>query len=307
MKNVTTKKLVIVSGLAGAGKTVVIRALEDAGYFCVDNLPSSLVQNFVGLLRHNRIQAPHLALALDSRDLNSPAELEKQMTQLRNYCDCTLIFLESRTEVLLKRFRETRRLHPLSHHHNFQGDRDHSWDHVSDHLNLADAIKLDEAVLTNIRALADQVINTSETSSQYLRQMILRHYSTEKLSNSVFVTLASFGFKYGAPQDLDTIFDVRCFANPHYQEELRPLTGLNQSVKDYVFSDENVLKFIEKSEDFLRFMYPLYISEGKRYFIVGIGCTGGKHRSVAIVEELAKRLKPEIPYLSVEHRHFDLE
>lgn len=291
------RKLVVVTGLAGSGKTIAIRALEDLGYSCIDNLPSGLFDAFVDALASNGFDAQLIGLALDSRDPSIPTKFVAKYDELQKLCDMEILFLEARHDVVLKRFRETRRLHPLSRNAAFEGDA----------RSLNAAIDLDTTLLAPLHGLATRIVDTSEMTAQYLRQLVRHEYAPSARSGDIQVNLISFGFKYGIPQDVETIFDVRCFANPHYVDALRPLTGLSGAVKDYVFADANVAPFIERVSDLLKFLYPLYRTEGKRYLGIGIGCTGGKHRSVAIVEELSRRLAPEMPAVTVEHRHFDRE
>jgi UPF0042 nucleotide-binding protein len=211
-----------------------------------------------------------------------------------------MIFLEARNEVLLNRFRETRRSHPLSS--TMTGDTDNLGADT-----LSSAIELDAEILEPVRKYATRVIDSSAMSSQMLRQIIFHDYAPSTKHLELGVLLVSFGFKHGTPADLDCLFDVRCFPNPHYIDTLRPLTGLDANVSEFVLGDHNVLLFLDKASDLLSFLVPLYKAEGKRYLGVGIGCTGGKHRSVAIVEALSKRLRPVVPNLKIEHRHFDRE
>lgn len=287
------KTLLIVSGLAGSGKTIVIHALEDLGYYCIDNLPAILLKSFANddVLEH--IHADHIALALDSRDAETPKTVQSIYFILKNIFDINVLYLTSSQEILSKRFRETRRQHPLT-------TKDSS-------LNLLKAIKLDEKTLMPLKKLAQRILDTSDMSVQSLKRFIYHNYAPSEKSKHILLNLISFGFKHGVPADIDSMFDVRCFKNPYYEENLRHLTGKELVVKEYVFSDANVSLFIEKVENLIRFFYPLYQEEGKRYFAIGIGCTGGKHRSVAIAEELAKIFRGLYPFVSVDHRHLDRE
>lgn len=292
-------KIIVVSGMAGSGKSVVLRALEDIGFHCVDNLPAPLLPGFIDACAENKFHAPLLALALDVRDRTMPKALLKCWERLTSLTQVEMLFLEADSDVLLTRFRETRRIHPLTKvsHDQFESKVD----------SLTEAISLDAKMLEPVRARATRVIDTSKISAQMLRQMILHDYAPSAEHVELALLLVSFGFKYGTPADLDTLFDVRCFRNPHYIEQLRPLTGLNTEVADFVLGDPQVQDFIDKTFDLLNFLIPLYKTEGKRYLGVGIGCTGGKHRSVAIVEALGKRLRQILPNLKIEHRHFDRE
>lgn len=290
------RRLLVVTGLAGAGKTVAIRALEDLGYYCIDNLPSPLIAPFLASLRDGSLAARELALALDSRDAGSPRELIRLLPELKELASVEILFVEAQESVVLKRFRETRRTHPLS-----RGATGHA------PLNLGDAIRLDAVLLASLRPLATRIIDTTEMTSDFLRKLIRHDYAPKAVDSEVLFNVLSFGFKYGMPGDVDTVFDVRCFLNPYYVDSLRPLTGLSPEVSTFVFSDPNVEAFVGKVTDLLTSLYPLYKAEGKRYFGIGIGCTGGKHRSVAIAEALSARLRPHVPLVSVEHRHFDKE
>lgn len=297
--SIPQSKIIIVSGMAGSGKSVALRALEDLGFHCVDNLPALLLSGFIDAFTEHRFHAPLVALALDARDRKMPAELMACWERLNSAASLELIFLEANDDVLLNRFRETRRVHPLTNESQGNSRKKSQ--------SLADAITLDAEILRPVRSLATRVIDTTKISTQMLRQTILHDYAPSAEHLEMAVQLVSFGFKHGTPADLDTLFDVRCFPNPHYSEELRPLTGLSDEVSGFVLGDSRVQEFIEKTHNLLTFLLPLYRSEGKRYFSVGIGCTGGKHRSVAIVEALGKRLRPIMPKLKIEHRHFDKE
>jgi UPF0042 nucleotide-binding protein len=285
------KSLVIVSGLAGSGKTIVIHALEDLGYYCIDNLPAFFLRSFPNEDVRKSLQSDHIALALDSRDINTPSTLKSIFHDLKEHFHLSVLFLSSAEEVIARRFRETRRQHPLTSQNSL--------------LTLQKAIELDDQTLSPIKNLAQRVLDTSELSVQSLKRYIYHNYSPTPQSQHIFLNFVSFGFKYGIPTDVDSILDVRCFKNPYYDLDLRPQTGLNEKVKEFVFSDGNVFPFIEKTVEMVNFFYPLYQEEGKRYFSFAIGCTGGKHRSVAIVEELAKRLRGLYPLVSVDHRHIE--
>lgn len=285
------KNLVIVSGLAGSGKTLVSHTLEDLGYYCIDNIPPLLLKSFTSLEVINSIPSDHIALELDSRDSNTPHALELVFQKLSEICKTEFLFLEASQKSLLHRFRETRRHHPL-----IANGKTH---------NLADAISTDIKTLSPLKKLATHVVDTSNFAPQDLRRYVLKNFSYKNETKGLKLNFISFGFKHGIPNDLDTLFDVRCFKNPHYVPELKPLTGLNTTVRDYVFNDKNVQTFLEKVIDFIDFMYPCYIDEGKHFFNVGIGCTGGKHRSVALTEALYKHFKSRLPFVTIEHRNID--
>ncbi|NBO39371.1 RNase adapter RapZ [bacterium] len=254
---------------------------------------------FIAACATQQFHAPYLALAVDARDRSMPKALLSCWESLNKIAQVEMLFVEASQEIILNRFRETRRTHPLAM----------TLDETTSEgvETLTRAIALDEKILEPVRALATRVVDTSRISSQTLRQTILHDYAPSARHLELGVLLVSFGFKHGTPADLDTLFDVRCFPNPHYIAELRPLTGLDDKVAKFVLNDTQVTTFIEKTADLMNFLVPLYRSEGKRYLAVGIGCTGGKHRSVAIVEALGERLRAIIPNLKIEHRHFDRE
>lgn len=282
----------IVSGLAGSGKTVAIHALEDLGYYCIDNLPAVLLESFTQKDVLSHIKASHIALALDSRDRETPRTFQAIYEKLSEVFVIKIFYLQASREMILKRFRETRRLHPLI----FQSKSP---------LNLQEAIELDEKTLAPIKQLANRVLDTSEMLAHSLKGFVYHEFAPSDKSTHVLVNFVSFGFKYGIPSDLDTVFDVRCFKNPHYDPKLRALTGLTQEVRESVLSDPNVEIFITKVTELIQFFYPLYQKEGKRYFAIGIGCTGGKHRSIVIVEELAKIFRKHLPLVGIDHRHIN--
>jgi UPF0042 nucleotide-binding protein len=294
-------RVVVVTGIAGSGKTIAIHALEDLGFYCIDNFPAALLVEFVHGVQGGKIPYKNIALALDTRDPLTVPTLTNLYSLLRTAFDLEVLFLEAAEATVLKRFRETRRKHPLS---QIPGDEQ---DIDSRHLSLRTAILLDIETLRPVRDIATSVVNTTQMTGDYLRKLIRSKYATRIESLEVQVNIISFGFKHGLPQDLDTMFDVRCFKNPHYVEDLRPLTGLDKRIQEFVFSDKGVSAFIQRVSGLLQFLYPLYCQEGKKYFGLGIGCTGGKHRSVAIAEELHRNLKGSIPFVSVEHRDFDKE
>lgn len=296
MSNLSTdnslkKNVIIISGLAGSGKTIAIHALEDLGYYCIDNLPAVLLPSFAESIVANTLKASHIALALDSRDSENPATFEKIYALLISSSNLTVLFFKASNDVIMRRFRETRRQHPLSKSHPL--------------LNLHDVIVLDEKTLEPIMKLANRTIDTTHLSSQNLKKFVYKQFSISGNEGHLLLNFVSFGFKHGTPSDLDTYFDVRCFKNPHYDPDIKQLTGLTQEIKNYVFSDPHVSLFISKTIDLINFLYPLYLEEGKHYFSIGIGCTGGKHRSVVIAEELAATFKKQLPLVTIEHRNID--
>jgi UPF0042 nucleotide-binding protein len=302
--------LVIVTGLAGAGKTVAIRALEDLGFHCIDNLPSLMLEDLVTSIISGHLKYRSIALALDTRDPLIVPTLLAQSEALRQFFAFEVLFVEADEHTVLKRFRETRRRHPLAAQAEHLETDTPGTERLSESrqpLTLRAAIQLDIETLRPVREMADRIINTSEMTADFLRKLIRSTYATQSEYQEVHINIVSFGFKHGVPQDLDSLLDVRCFRNPHYEDDLRPRTGLDRSVRDFVFSDPKTSEFVTRVKDLMTFLYPLYRAEGKKYFGLGIGCTGGKHRSVAIAEELHRVLGTLLPRVSVEHRHFDRE
>lgn len=293
------EKVIVITGMAGSGKSVALRALEDLGFHCVDNLPAQLLPQFLDACKQSQFHSKSIALALDARDKSMPAALISCWPQLTSMTNAEMLFLEASSDVLVNRFRETRRSHPLA-----QYSADEQQTTVK---GLLDAIELDAEILEPVRQIATRLIDTSRVSSQTLRQMITHDYAPELEHQLMALMLVSFGFKHGAPSDLDTVFDVRCLPNPHYEKTLRPLTGLDSRVRDFVLSNAKSSELINKISELLEFLIPMYQAEGKRYLTVGIGCTGGKHRSVSVVEALGERLKQIVPNLRIEHRNIDRE
>ena len=278
----------IITGLSGAGKSQAVHALEDIGYFCIDNIPAELLEQFIALCqtsaRHDKY-----AVVVDIRSccyFDNFSETKKKFTD-RGYHVRTL-FLDSADEVLIRRFKETRRKHPL----------------MDDSVNLLQqAIMLERKALSPVRACADYLIDTSTLSSSQLKERIVSLFFS-KSSNAMAVTIMSFGFKYGIPADADIVLDVRCLPNPHYIQELRPLTGCDERVSDYVFSFEESKGLLQHYNAMIDYSLPLYVREGKSSLVIAFGCTGGKHRSVSFAERMYKRLKESHDSVLVLHRDY---
>lgn len=275
-------RIVIVTGLAGAGKTTVLRTLEDLGFFCCDNLPASLFGAFVETLE--RDPDTEAAISIDGRQHLFVEEYQRQVAQLRKTGHSVeILFLEASDQVLCRRFSETRRRHPLS------GD------------DILEGIRQDREGLAELRKDAS-LLDTGSLNVHELRAIISRRYGTD--APSFVVTLKSFGFKYGIPADANLIFDVRYLPNPHFDPVLGPKDGREREVSEYVFTGSQALETVRRIEDFLDFSLPHYAAEGKIYLTVGIGCTGGRHRSVAVVEEISRRMRDRWQVLV---RHQDIE
>ncbi|TFJ93344.1 RNase adapter RapZ [Lentibacillus salicampi] len=281
-------KLVIITGMSGAGKTVAIQSFEDLGYYCVDNLPPALLPKFLELMRDSRNNIKNVALVMDLRGREFFDSLFEALDILgeEDWLNEHILFLDAKDEELVTRYKETRRTHPLA----------------TEGLPL-NGIQQERKILDELRGRAQRIIDTTNLKPRALREKILKAY-TEDTQDIFSVHMVSFGYKYGIPIDADLLFDVRFLPNPHYVPHMQPLTGLNSEVSSYVFKWSDTQKFNDKVLDLLQFMLPQYKKEGKSQLVVGIGCTGGQHRSVAIAEYFAKQLSTH--YIThVSHRDID--
>ncbi|MDQ0168012.1 RNase adapter RapZ [Bacillus horti] len=278
-------QLIIITGMSGAGKTVAVQSMEDLGYFCVDNLPPVFIPKFLELIEQSSGSIQKVALVLDLRGREFFDSLLHAMDQLdqKEHFQYQILFLDANDDVLVQRYKETRRRHPLS----------------SDGLPL-DGIIQERKILGDLKGRAQQVINTTGLKPAQLREEIIQRFSDEHC-NQMTVNVMSFGFKYGIPLDADLVFDVRFLPNPHYIPELKPKTGLNEEVSSYVLKWNETNTFIEKLEDLLQFLLPSYQREGKGQVVIAIGCTGGKHRSVTLAEFFYKKFSTEFT-TRVSHR-----
>jgi len=261
-------KGVIVTGLSGAGKTVALRAFEDCGYFCTDNLPSVLIDEFLKLSSSSGISS--FAIGIDIREKGFLSDINESILPLKNSYALEIVFLEADMPTLIRRFKETKRPHPLL---------------SSDSSDLQSSLEKEAIILKPLRDLSERIIDTSTLTPYQLRDRIGALFCSKDRSG-LNILLTSFGYKYGIPAQADIIFDVRFLPNPYYVPELKDLDGKQQEIKDFVLSDENAPLFMKKIKDLMTFLIPLYIKEGKSYLNVCFGCTGGKHRSVAVVEAL---------------------
>jgi len=280
---------IVLTGLSGSGKSQAIRALEDLGYFCVDNLPTTLIETLAKLsLRPGALEKA--AIVVDVRERNFVSQFPKIFNRLRKVrrLNLVLIFLEAHTPTLVRRFSETRRPHPLA--------RDRS---------VSEGIRDERAQLAPIRALADEIIDTSDMTVHELRQFFM-NLSRGRSRGRLVITLLSFGYKHGVPLDADLVFDVRCLPNPHFVSALRRRTGRDRAVVAFMERDASSVEFIERLEEYLRYVVPHYIAEGKSYLTIAIGCTGGRHRSVMIAERLRRALASVGPRVRVRHRDIGL-
>jgi UPF0042 nucleotide-binding protein len=275
-------RVVIISGLSGSGKTVALRAVEDMNFFCVDNLPVSLIDSLVSRISRHPVDR-NIAIGIDIREKEFLPSSDKVLSMLRDRYRLEVLFLEAETQVLIRRFKETRRPHPLG------GD-------------LEGAIRAEKLRLEPLRQNADRVIDTSSYSPHQLRSLITSIYASGEGPTDLTVTLISFGFKYGVPQNIDLLFDVRFLPNPYFVPELRNRNGTDRRTAEYVLSDPDTKAFMKKVRDLLTFLLPRYRREGRAYLSIAIGCTGGNHRSPAIIEEIAGLIKKENLGVNVIHR-----
>ncbi len=282
-------RFVIVTGMSGAGKSSALKMLEDVGYFCVDNLPIQLVKKFVRLILQG--SQSKVALGLDIRSGQALKELDKVLQDMkRSGFQYEILFLDCSTEVLIKRYKETRRAHPLS------GTG-----------RVEKGIALEQERLAFLRKMADIIIDTSHLLTRELKAQINKIYLDDEKFSNFFITVLSFGFKYGIPVDADLVFDVRFLPNPFYIPDLKHKTGNEEVVRSFVMESPIAGQFLNKLEEMLLFLIPHYIDEGKNQLVIGIGCTGGKHRSVTLVNELGTRLFGTQYGIKVEHRDIDRE
>ena len=278
-------RIIIISGLSGTGKSTALKTLEDLGFFCVDNLPVLLLPKFIELCQSSIHDVSKIGLVMDVRE----REFLKEYPQIRDLLQglgyhIELIFLESSDEVLIQRFSETRRQHPLS-----------------DEGSVAEGIQIEREKLGELKSRADKIIDTSELTVHQLR-MLLEEYFQQLSTRSMHITFMSFGFKYGVPHDIDMLFDVRFLPNPYFVSELKDLDGTDPRVADYVFRWQETQGYLQKLQDFISFQLPLFEREGKTYLTLAIGCTGGRHRSVVIAEHLKELFSRGKSDVYINHR-----
>lgn len=284
-------RIVIVTGMSGAGKSTALKVFEDIGYYCVDNMPIALVEKFVELAVAGNSDIKNIALGVDIRSGQALSGFEDVLKRMRAaMVGYEILFLDSTDSVLVKRYKETRRAHPLA-----AADR------------VDKGIALERNALAFLKRQADYIIDTSSLLTRELKQELEKIFVEDEEYNNLFVTILSFGFKYGIPVDSDLVFDVRFLPNPYYIEELKPLTGNDKPIQDYVMGFPQSVDFMNKLEDMINFLIPNYILEGKNSLVISIGCTGGKHRSVALANELYKRLTNKDYGLKIEHRDILLD
>ena len=280
-------RFVIVTGMSGGGKRTALKMLEDAGFYCVDNLPVPLIEKFVELVDTPGSEIKKVALGLDVRADQPFGEVHRTLENLKKVgYKYEILFMDASEHVLLKRYKESRRLHPLA----LEG-------------RVEDGVRREREILKSMKESSDYVIDTSNLLTRELKEEIDRIFVMNEEYNSLMVTILSFGFKNGIPADSDLVYDVRFLPNPYYIDELKPKTGNDQAVQDYVMGFSEAGEFLSKLEDMIHFLIPLYIKEGKYQLVIGIGCTGWQHRRVTLANELYKRMKNKGNYgLKIYHR-----
>lgn len=283
-------RLVIVTGMSGAGKTQALKMLEDMGFYCVDNLPIPLIEKFAELTLTNQAGIKNAALGIDIRSGEDLSSLDRIFDDWsRKRVPFEILFLDAGDETLIKRYKETRRAHPLA-----AGGR------------IDAGIQKERGKLSFLKEEADYIIDTSKLLTKELRQELEKIFIHHEAYRNLYITVLSFGFKYGIPSDADLVFDVRFLPNPYYVEELRPKTGEDKEIQDYVRQNGAADVFLDKLTDLLEFLIPNYVLEGKNQLVIAIGCTGGRHRSVTIANAVYEKLKPHGEFgLKIEHRDID--
>ncbi len=283
-------RFVILTGMSGSGKSTAMKMMEDIGFFCVDNLPISFLEPFMDLAMGENSELQRVAVGIDIRSGRPIGELAEVLDRCRTTGrNVEVLFLDADDSVLLKRYKETRRSHPLA-----ENDR------------LESGIEKERENLKILRDNATYILDTSNLLTRELKEELGRIFIDNRDYKNLFVTILSFGYKYGIPADSDLVFDVRFLPNPYYVEELRKKTGMDQEIKDFVMKYEEAHVFMDKLYDLVQFLLPNYVKEGKSKLVISIGCTGGKHRSVTLAEELYQRLSEDDRYgLKIVHRDID--
>ena len=268
-------RFVVVTGMSGGGKSTTLKMLEDAGYYCVDNLPVSLVEKFVELITMPNSEISKVALGLDVRSDQSFKNTTRILEQLKKtHCSLEILFMEADENALIKRYKETRRVHPLA----VDG-------------RVEDGVRRERKILENVRKNADYIIDTTHLLTRELKEELDRIFVENAEYNNLMVTVMSFGFKYGIPADADLVFDVRFLPNPFYIDQLKEKTGNDSEVQQYVMGFEEAGVFMEKLADMIEFLIPNYVKEGKYSLVIAVGCTGGRHRSVTFANGLYRHIK----------------
>ncbi len=283
-KKVKDDRFLIITGLSGSGKTVVSRYLEDLGYYCIDNLPSKLIPNLVGLWTRKEFEIEKVALVVDIREAGFTKKFPEVLKTIKKKISPRVIFLEASDEVLVKRFSESRRPHPLAKKRS-----------------LMESVQLERKRLDEIKSMADEVIDTTSTNLSQIKEHLTRKFFKKK-DRKMQIMVVSFGYKYGIPLDSDLVFDTRFLSNPFYIDELRNKTGKSPKVREFVLKEEETKKFLSRLYSFVDFLIPRFIEEGKSNLTISAGCTGGKHRSVILAEKLRDHLRNKNYNVRIYHR-----
>ncbi len=283
MKNL---RVVIITGLSGSGKSTALRALEDIGFFCVDNLPVVLLPKFLDITVQSSPEIKRVALVMDLRERGFLEKYKRIFAHIKGKgYKIEILFLDSTDDSLLHRFSETRRTHPLSE----QG-------------SVMDGIRLEREKLSSLKQMADQVIDSTSTNVHQLKDMVQRHYLPASVHKKLIVNVISFGYRYGLPSDADLVFDVRFLPNPYFTPALKDFDGQNNAVREFVLNNEKSITFLKKFLDLMTFLIPLYDKEGKVRLNVALGCTGGKHRSVVMANQLGAHFSEMKYIVNITHR-----
>ena len=280
-------KLLVVTGLSGAGKSMAVNALEDIGFFCIDNIPAGLMPRLIDFALQGENQLNRVAVVLDVRGLRTVQDVDNALAALdEKKVDYEILFLDASDDAIRRRYKETRRQHPLT---------------ISEGLPVQEAIARERQVLDPLRERAKYIIDTSMLSTAQNRERVCSLF-LNKGQTGMSLMVVSFGFKYGIPQEADLVFDVRCLPNPFYVPELKNLTGLDQAVVDYVMKAPESQEFLRRIESFLEYALPLYVKEGKSQLMIAVGCTGGKHRSITFARKIGEYCQKLGYAPSVQHR-----
>jgi RNase adapter protein RapZ len=280
------KDLVVVTGMSGSGKGTVLKAFEDQGFFCIDNLPVPLIPKFIEGIHSSGSEVTHAALVIDIRAGDKLGDLENVIGELKKFAfHLFILFLEARDDVLVRRFSETRRPHPLATGRP-----------------LREAIRMERRRLRKLRELADVTVDTSDYTVHRVKTLVAERFRKHPRSSTLNINLLSFGYKNGIPLEADLLFDVRFLPNPYFVPRLKALSGRDRRVKTYIRSFAETGEFIERLRDLIEYLLPKYVREGKSYLTIAVGCTGGQHRSVFVVEEIAGLLKKGKRAIHIRHR-----
>jgi len=283
-------QITIISGLSGSGKSTAMRALEDMGFYCIDNMPATLIPTFIELCQASTGELSRVAIAVDIRGKEFLEDFQKRVQDLRGKGhEVKIIFLESTTEVLIRRYSETRRSHPVEKERG---------------IALPEAVQEERGEMAFLREIADEVIDTSNLNVHELRSIVMERLSAAP-AKRMKATLLSFGYSYGLPPEADIVMDVRLLPNPFFVRELRELTGQDKKVRDYALKQKETKEFLRRFSEMIEYLIPLYEKEGKSYLTIAIGCTGGKHRSVVIAEHLAAMMRKQGKEITVRHRDIE--